>query len=95
MRGAHQFQVPSTRMVAGTSSERISVASIRMASASPSPTALTRIKFVKANEPATTTRISAALVMMRPVRASPCSTARALSPVAQYSSRMRASRKTS
>ena len=73
----------------------MTVASSATATASPTPIALVMTMEVNAKDSPTTTMISAALVTMRPVRASPKLTARTLSWVASHSSRMRESRKTS
>ena len=69
--GIHQFQRPSRRIVAGTSSARTTVASRATAIAIPIPSALISTMSANANEAATTTTISAAEVTIRPLRSSP------------------------
>ena len=61
----------------------------------PIPSALIRTMSAKANEPATTTTISAAEVTIRPLRSRPRATASVLSPVRSQTSFIRVSRKTS
>ena len=58
--GIHQFQRPSRRIVAGTSRARTTVASRATAMATPRPSALMSTMSANANDPATTTTISAA-----------------------------------
>src|SRR5579862_3121446 len=94
-RGAHQFQSPSSRMVAGTSSARTMVASTATATATPSPSALISTMSAVTNDRLTQTTISAALVMILPLRCRPSATDRALSPLVAYASWMRLSRNTS
>ena len=67
----------------------------RPRSPSPSPSALMRTMSAKANEPATTTTMSAADVTIRPLRSRPRATASVLSPVRSQTSFIRDSRKTS
>ena len=93
--GIHQFQRPSSRIVDGTSSARTTVASKATAIATPSPSALIRTMSAKANDPATTTTISAAEVTIRPLRSRPRATASVLSPVVSQTSFIRDRRKTS
>ena len=93
--GAHQFHFPRSRIVAGTSSARTTVASSATASAIPSPSALISTMSANANEAATTTTISAAEVTIRPLRSRPRATASWLSPVRSQTSFIRDSRKTS
>ena len=69
--GIHQFQWPSSRMVAGTSSARTTVASSATAIATPRPSALIRTISANANEDATTTTMMAAEVTIRPLRSRP------------------------
>ena len=82
-------------MMAGTMRMRTMLASSATATARPTPMALVMMMLVKANEPATTTMISAALVTMRPVLVRPKLTAAWLSCVSSHASRMRESRNTS
>jgi hypothetical protein len=65
-RGAHQFQSPSSRISAGTSSARTIVASISTASAVPTPSCLMKMICEVANAPIAITNSSAANVTMRP-----------------------------
>src|SRR4029453_1182814 len=58
--GSHQFLAPSSSMVAGTSSMRISVASSRTATARPKPNILRTRLSSTMNEPNTTTMMAAA-----------------------------------
>ena len=83
-------------MTDGTSTIRISVASTRIATASPSPISLTcRMSNPITNDRNTAIITSAAAVIRRPVVATPFATDSALSWVRLYSSRMRESRKIS
>ena len=93
--GIHQFQRPRRRMVAGTNKARTTVASRATAIATPRPSALISTMSAKANDPATTTTMRAALVTIRPLRSSPRETASVLSPVRSHTSFIRESRKTS
>jgi len=86
---------PSSRIVAGTTSARTSVASIATASAIPSPMALMMTTSARANAPNTAIMIAAAPVMRRPLFSRPSATARVLSPVRRYSSWIRESSSTS
>ena len=61
----------------------------------PSPSALISTMSAKANEPATTTTISAAELTIRPLRSRPRATASVLSPVRSQASFIRVSRNTS
>ncbi len=72
----------------------MSVASIRTASGSPIPYALTSEMPETVNARKTTEIATAAAVTMRPVRSSPRATAAVGEPVSSYSSRVRDSRKT-
>ena len=63
--------------------------------ATPTPSALISTMSANANEPATTTTMSAALVTIRPLRSRPLATASRLSPVRSHASFMRLSRNTS
>ena len=74
---------------------RTTVASTRIAVASPRPNSLIVVASPRMKLPNTVTMISAAAVITRAVDASPSATASALSPVRSYSSRMRESRNTS
>src|SRR5919201_1802354 len=94
-RGAHQFARPRMRIVAGTTSARMSVASSATATVRPSPTDLMITTSASANATKTPTMIAAAPVMRRPLRSSPLATAAVLSPVRRYSSWMRESSSTS
>src|SRR5579884_245820 len=91
----HQFQRPARRMAAGTNSARMTVASTRTPTAMAKPSSLMTTNRANEKAPNTTTMISAALVIIRPVRCRPSETLAVLSPVCRYSSRTRASRKTS
>ena len=71
------------------------VASMRMPAASPVASVLMSVSGPEAMVTKARKRISAALVTRRPVRPMPCTTASSVSPVASYSSRMRARTKTS
>jgi len=73
---------------------RTTVASTRIALASPRPISLSETSGLSAKAPKTATMISAAAVITRAVRASPCATALAVSRRARYSSRTRDSRNT-
>ena len=81
--------------MAGTSSRRITVASSRIATANVTPKLLLSARWLRPSVLTTTTRISAADVMIRPVRSIPNATAPALVRPAAHSSRMRLSRNTS
>jgi hypothetical protein len=67
-------------MVAGTSSARMTVASIRTAIAMPTPRLLMTIRSPVPKAAKTETMINAAPVITRPVRARPSATARVVSP---------------
>src|SRR5688500_1078964 len=84
--GAHQFQFPRSRIVAGTSSTRTIVASRATARAMPTPMLLIVIVSASAKAAKTVTMMSAAPVMTPAVFASPSATAAALSPVRRYAS---------
>ena len=74
--GAHQFQSPSSFMVAGTSSIRTMVASTSRATSMPIPIIFMNTMPLVEKAPITTASSRAALVMMRPVRCTPVATAR-------------------
>ena len=93
--GAHQFHLPSRRIVAGTSSTRMMVASMATAIAMPTPMLLMVIVSARANAANTMTMISAAPVMTPAVRARPSATDSVLSPVRRYASWIRESSSTS
>ena len=82
-------------MVAGTSTMRTTVASMKIAVARPSPKSLMVVASPSTKLPNTVTMMSAAAVITLAVDASPSATASALSPVRSYSSRIRDSRNTS
>ena len=82
-------------MSAGTSTLRTTSASSSTAAARPSPNSLMVRSGPSTNARNSITMIAAAAVMVRPVTARPCMTARRLSPVWSHSSWMRLSRKTS
>ena len=82
-------------MVAGTSTDRTIVASMRMPKNIATPISLMNVTDDVEKAPMTTMRRSAADVMMRPVRCSPVATASRLSPVLSYCSLIRDSRNTS
>jgi hypothetical protein len=81
--GAHQFQSPISRIVAGTSSPRTIVASIRTARARPNPILLMITMSATMNAPKTTTMIAAAPVITVAVRSSPRATAAVAEPRSQ------------
>ena len=87
--GAHQFRSPRSRIVAGTTNARTSVASIATAMAIPRPIALIRTMSAVANAAKTPTMIAAAPVMSRPLRSRPIATAWVLSRSLKYSSWIR------
>ena len=93
--GAHQFQRPSSFIVAGTSSARTTVASMSSATSMPMPIIFMNTMPDRPNAPITTASSSAALVMIRPVFWTPVATARSLSSVRSHCSRTRESRNTS
>src|SRR5262249_43508902 len=93
--GSHQFQRPNRDTTAGTSSARMTVASSRIPAARPVARTLTSVFGPDPSETNARNRIRAALVTSRPVRPMPRITDRSVSPVASYSSRMRARMKTS
>ena len=93
-RGAHQLRSPSSFISAGTSSARTIVASIRTATAAPTPSCLMKTICDVANAPSATTSSSAAAVTMRPVRWRPSATASSFVAPASRASLMRVSRKT-
>ena len=65
--GKYQFALPSSRMLAGTSTERTIVASSSTATARPNPICWNITRSPLANPTNTATMISAAPVMSRPV----------------------------
>jgi len=65
--GAHQFHRPRSVIVAGTSRQRTTVASMSTAVASPMPTCSMAPSLAAAKQPNTMTISSAAEVMTRPV----------------------------
>ena len=82
-------------MVAGTSTIRMRVASMRTAAASPMPNILAMTSWPRTKERKTVTMMAAPAVMTRADLARPSATASALSPVRSYSSLIRDSRNTS
>lgn len=93
--GSHQFALPSSSIVAGTSISRTTVASTKTATASPSPIIFTVGSGLVTKERNTAIMISAADVMTRAVFASPIATASRLFPDLSNSSRIRDRRNTS
>ena len=93
--GAHQFALPSSRIAAGMSTTRISVASTRIANVRPTPSILMNDTWDVAIAMHTIDMINAAAVTMGPTRCSPYITAALVSPWARYSSIIRDSKKTS
>src|SRR6266545_357623 len=94
-RGSHQFQRPIRRMIDGTSSARITVASKMIPAASPMPNCLmSRLGPVDIEKKANIST-SAALVTSFPVRINPREIAFGVEPVSSYASRIRVSMKTS
>ena len=73
--GAHQFQSPSSFMVAGTSRARTTVASMSSATSMPMPIIFMKTMPDRPKAPMTTASSSAALVMIRPVFWTPVATA--------------------
>ena len=71
------------------------VASIAIATARPNPNCTRPIRLPSMKPENAATMIAAAAVTILPVRMSPSATARSVSPVSSYSSRMRESRNTS
>jgi glycosyltransferase involved in cell wall biosynthesis len=92
--GAHQLTEPSSRIRAGSSSARISVASTISATAMPAPSSLSRLMPDVARAMKTMASSAAAVVTIRPVRSRPRPTAAVVSPVRWCSSRIRDSRNT-
>ena len=82
-------------MVDGTITMRTSVASMKMALASPSPICLIDNSSPSTKARKTQIMMAAAAVITRAVAAKPSATAKALSPVRRYSSRILDSRNTS
>ncbi|SLJ82389.1 Uncharacterised protein [Mycobacteroides abscessus subsp. abscessus] len=91
--------MPSTRISAGASSARMTVASLSTASAQPMPNSFIAVTPEVATAKNTMLISSAAAVKMRPVRATPSATAcvfpAAVFGPASHSSRIRDSRNTS
>src|SRR5512132_3232875 len=90
-RGRYQFQSPSSFIALGSTTERMTVASIRRAAATPNPICWNMISSPLAK---TATMIKAAPVMIRAVEATPKVTASVVSPFWSKRSLMRLSRKT-
>ena len=67
--GSHQFQSPRRRIVAGTSTSRTIVASTKIATERPTPSALIDGAPARAKAPKTATMISAAAVIVRALAA--------------------------
>src|SRR3954465_6014320 len=76
-RGRYQFQSPSSFIVAGRSTPRMIVASMKMATARPTPICLVSMPLWRANSPKTATMMIAALVMVPAVVLMPWATASA------------------
>ena len=97
--GAHQITLPSTRMNAGTSSMRTSVASTKTAAVSPTPNIRMNETCAAINAANAIDINSAAAVTTRPVRATPSATASSASarvrPESSQYSRIRETRNTS
>ena len=93
--GAHQLKSPARRMKAGTRAPRTRVASMAMATASPTPKSLMNDTPEVAKAKKTAARSRAAAVTMRPLRSRPRATDETLSWVRSYSSLIRLRRKTS
>jgi hypothetical protein len=79
-RGSHQAALPNSAMIAGTARQRTTVASIAIATASPTPNCLTIALPLSTKLAKTNTMISAAEVITRPVVARPSTTALCGSP---------------
>ena len=92
--GAHQLARPVSRITAGTSSVRTTIASISTASATPRPSILVLATLDVPIETITTARITAAAVIRPPVLLSPKTMDAWWSPVLSYSSLIRESRNT-
>ena len=84
--GDRQFHLPINLIVAGTTSARTIVASIRIAKARPSPICFNITTDERPNALNTTTIIAAAPVISLPVLCNPFATAKVLSPVLSHSS---------
>ena len=93
--GIHQLHLPSKRIVAGTSSDLMIVASTRTAIAIPKPISLVTTIEVNAKAPHTITNKRAAFVITPPVFDNPRATDQRLFCVSNHSSRIRLKRKTS
>ena len=87
--GNHQFHLPSSLMLAGTSNDLISVASRKIAIDMPKPICSNITRLPAANPMNTATMMSDAPVMSRPVELRPNATAAVLSPVRLKCSRIR------
>ncbi|CAM5464762.1 hypothetical protein STANM309S_01264 [Streptomyces tanashiensis] len=92
--GAHQVRRPVSFITEGTRRLRTTIASMRTARATPSPSILVLVTREVPMATMTTARITAAAVIRPPVRRSPKRTECSWSPVASYSSLMRESRNT-
>src|SRR5262245_10901165 len=92
--GRYQFHSPSSFIALGRSTDLMTVASMRSATATPKPICWNMIRSPRAKPENTATMISAALVMMRAVDATPNVTASVGSPVWMWRSRSRLSRNT-
>ena len=93
--GSHQLRSPSSSIVAGTSTIRTTVASMKIAAASPMPNILPKTSLPSTKERKTVIITAAPAVMTLADLARPSATASALSPVLSYSSLIRDSRNTS
>jgi hypothetical protein len=94
-RGSHQLLRPSSRITAGTSSIRTTVASTRIAADMPIPKDFMVTSSSAISAAKTTIMMVAAAVITRPVPARPVRMARSLSWVRTQVSRIRLIRKTS
>ena len=92
--GRYQFQSPSSFIALGSTTERMTVASIRRAAATPNPICWNMISSPLAKPAKTATMIKAAPVMIRAVEATPNVTASVVSPFWSKRSLMRLSKKT-
>ena len=72
--GIHQFQRPMSSIAAGTKISRTSVASMKIANASPSPNSLITRSSLSRKERKTVTKIAAAAVITRALAPIPCAT---------------------
>jgi enoyl-CoA hydratase/carnithine racemase len=92
--GDHQFHSPSSAISAGTSSARITNASIKTAAAVPSPSSLMKTTCEVANAPRATATMIAPAVTTRPVCCKPAATASRLASPRSWPSLIRVSRNT-